>query len=46
MNIIHHHPHTDDKQEILRHIHAACLRALHPYWQNAQQASGQPHRQR
>lgn len=33
MKIIHQHPPAEAREETLRHLHAACLRALRPYRQ-------------
>lgn len=39
MKIIHQHPSANKKEENLRHIYAACLRALRLYGQTAQEES-------
>lgn len=35
MKIIHQHPPAEAREETLRHLYAACLRALRPYRQAA-----------
>lgn len=35
MKIIHQHPPAEAREETLRRLHAACLRALRPYGQSA-----------
>lgn len=34
MKIIHQHPPAEAREETLRHLHAACLRALRPCGQS------------
>lgn len=40
MKIIHQHPSTGDREEILCHLHTACLRALRSRWQTVQELPG------
>lgn len=40
MKIIHQHPPIDDREEILRDLHTACLRALRPRWKTLYEPPG------